>query len=220
MIVFDFDGVIVDSERLANGLLARLLTAEGIPMDVAEATRLFTGLATVDCIARVHALTGRRLPEDFADTLEAALLRAYDTELRPVPGIEAVLDRLRVPYCIASGSSPRKIRHALRRVGLAHRFGDNVFSADEVPRRKPHPDVFLHAAARRGIDPARCAVIEDSLPGVIAARAAGMPVFALVGSVDADTLAAAGAEPVADHAALLRHPAFLRHADPGATAPR
>lgn len=208
MVIFDFDGVIVDSERLANAVLARMVSALGRPMDAAEAARRFTGKVTRDCLALIERDLGLPLPHDFAADYEDAITAAYDAELVPVDGIVPVLETLRGPRCIASGSSHPRIAHALRVVGLGHHFTGAVFSAEEVARGKPAPDVFLHAAARMGIDVARCVVVEDSITGVTGARAAGMPVFGLVGTFGADELLAAGAQPVARPADLLQQPLF------------
>lgn len=208
MVIFDFDGVIVDSERLANAVLARMITALGRPMDAAEAARRFTGKVTRDCLALIERDLGLVVPPSFAGEYEDAISAAYDAELAPVDGIVPVLDALRGPRCIASGSSHPRIAHALRVVGLGRHFAGAVFSAEEVARGKPAPDVFLHAASRMGVDPARCVVVEDSITGVTGARAAGMPVFGLVGTFGADELAAAGALPVESPARLLEQPLF------------
>lgn len=208
MVIFDFDGVIVDSERLANAVLARMITALGRPMDAAEAARRFTGKVTRDCLALIEHDLGLDVPATFAAAYEDAITAAYEAELLPVEGIVAVLESLRGPRCIASGSSHPRIAHALRVVGLGHHFAGAVFSAEEVARGKPAPDVFLHAAARMGVDAARCVVVEDSITGVTGARAAGMPVFGLVGTFGADELAAAGALPVESPAQLLAQPLF------------
>lgn len=208
MVIFDFDGVIVDSERLANAVLARMISALGHPMDAAEAARRFTGKVTRDCLALIERDLGLAVPAHFAAEYEDAMTAAYDAELVPVDGIVPVLEALRGPRCIASGSSHPRIAHALRVVGLGHHFAGAVFSAEEVARGKPAPDVFLHAAARMGVDAARCVVVEDSITGVTGARAAGMPVFGLVGTFGADELAAAGALPVDAPARLLEQPLF------------
>ncbi len=212
MIIFDFDGVIVDSERLANAVLARMVSALGRPMDTAEAARRFTGKVTRDCLVLIERELGLAVPAGFADDYEDAITDAYDRELTPVAGIVPVLESLRGPRCIASGSSHPRIAHALRVVGLGHHFGAAVFSAEEVARGKPAPDVFLHAAARMGVEPAACVVVEDSITGVTGARAAGMPVFGLVGTFGADELAAAGALPVHSPDELLAQPLFRRRA--------
>jgi HAD superfamily hydrolase (TIGR01509 family) len=212
MVIFDFDGVIVDSERLANAVLARMVSALGRPMDAAEAARRFTGKVTRDCLVLIERELGLVVPAGFADDYEDAITDAYDRELTPVAGIVPVLESLRGPRCIASGSSHPRIAHALRVVGLGHHFGAAVFSAEEVARGKPAPDVFLHAAARMGVDPNGCVVVEDSITGVTGARAAGMPVFGLVGTFGPDELAAAGAMPVHSPAELLEQPLFRQRA--------
>lgn len=217
MIAFDFDGVVVDSEPLANRVLVQELATRGVALSLERATALFTGVPMVDCIALIEREFGLALPAGFKADADAAMMAAYAAELEPMPGIAAVLDAIRGPYCIASGSSHAKIAAALAAVGLAPRFAGRVYSTDDVARRKPHPDVYLHAARAMGVAPAACLAIEDSPTGVTAARAAGMAVLGLVGSFDAATLAAAGAEPVASHAEVFAHPLFRRHA--GITPP-
>jgi HAD superfamily hydrolase (TIGR01509 family) len=212
MVIFDFDGVIVDSERLANAVLARMVASLGRPMDAVEAARRFTGKVTRDCLSIIESDLGLVVPPTFAPEYEAAVTAAYERELVPMPGVVELLGRLRGPRCIASGSSHARIALALRVVGLGHHFGRAVFSAEEVARGKPAPDVFLHAAARMGKAPADCVVVEDSLTGVAAARAAGMPVFGLVGTFGAAELRAAGAYPVPDFATLAREPLFAERA--------
>ncbi|MFG2645886.1 HAD family hydrolase [Streptomyces sp. NPDC048370] len=181
LVVFDNDGVLVDSEPLANTILAGYLTELGHPTSYEDSLRDYMGAA----IHRVHDLigerTGQRLPADFDETLHARTFEGFERELEPVDGVTDVLKRLvaaGVPYCLASSGSHERIRVGHRKTGLDAWFRDeNIFSAEDVGRGKPAPDLFLHAAARMGIAPERCVVVEDSRLGVQAAVAAGMDVY-------------------------------------------
>ncbi|MEV6125071.1 HAD family hydrolase [Streptomyces sp. NPDC052077] len=181
LVIFDNDGVLVDSEPISNRLLAGFLTELGHPTTYEDSLRDYMGAA----LHRVHDLvlerTGRRLPEDFDDAFHQRVFAAFERDLEPVPGAAEVLGKLAadgVPYCVASSGSHERIRVGHRRTGLDRWFDDGrIFSAEDVGRGKPAPDLFLHAAARMGVAPDRCAVVEDSALGVRAAVAAGMDVF-------------------------------------------
>lgn len=197
--VFDNDGVLVDSERLANGVLARLLSEFWRPTTLEECVSSYLGgtIERVRCL--VEEQSGRPLPADFEDRYYSALFAAFDAGLTAVPGVGTVLDRLEqaaIPYCVASSGSRERIERALRRTGLWVRFRgrpSRVFSADDVTRGKPAPDLFLHAAASMGADPRATVVVEDSPLGVEAARAAGMAVIGFAAVTPPRRLAGAGA---------------------------
>lgn len=180
LVIFDNDGVLVDSERMACGVLADLLTDAGVPTTLEDALREYLG----GSLGRAHEIVaerhGVRLPASFDGTYHARLFAAFETDLLPVAGIAGVLDRLDahgVPYVVASSGTHERIALALRLTGLAERFAGGVYSAQDVARGKPAPDLFAHAAHAAGVDPAACVVIEDSPLGVSAARAAGMRVL-------------------------------------------
>ncbi|HEY5836216.1 HAD family hydrolase [Streptomyces sp.] len=195
LVIFDNDGVLVDSEPIANRILAGYLTEIGHPTTYEDSIRDFLGAA----LHRVHDLvrerTGKRLPEGFDQEYHARLFAAYDQELRAVDGVGVVLEKLAVdgvPFCLASSGAHERIRRALRTTGLYDRFTEGrIFSAQDVGRGKPAPDLFLHAARTMGVAPERCAVVEDSPLGVQAARAAGMDVFGFTAMTPAERLAAA-----------------------------
>jgi HAD superfamily hydrolase (TIGR01509 family) len=196
LVIFDNDGVLVDSERLANQVLARLLTELGRPTTFDECVESYLG----GTIERVRSLVekelGGPLPGDFEERYHAGLFAAFDAGLVAVPGVEAVLDGLleaSTPFCVASSGSRERIRRSLRRVGLEDRFEGRAFSAEEVPHGKPAPDLFLHAAARLGADPAATVVVEDSPLGVEAALAAGMRVIGFAALTPPERLAQAAA---------------------------
>ena len=194
LIIFDCDGVLVDSEPLANRVLNEHLRAVGLDLALDESTALFTGLSMNSSVALIEARLGRRLPERFVPDLRAATEHAFRGSLQPVSGIASVLERLRSPSCVASSGIHSKIRRSLELTGLRRFFPDGrIFSAEDVSRGKPAPDLLLHGASRLGFAPADCIVVEDSRPGVLAARAAGMRVFGYAERTPSRVLAAAGA---------------------------
>jgi HAD superfamily hydrolase (TIGR01509 family) len=190
--------VLVDSEGLANQMLADLLTACGHPTTLDEAMRRYMGGTLGGVRARVENETGVALPADFEERYHDALFARFRAELRAVAGVAEVLDHLDrrgVSYCVASSGTHERIRLALSLVGLLDRF-ERIFSAADVVRGKPAPDLFLHAAARSGVDAAAFVVVEDSTAGVAAAVAAGMRVIGYAAMPPAERLAAAGADTI------------------------
>ncbi|MEV6838195.1 HAD family hydrolase [Streptomyces sp. NPDC051133] len=195
LIIFDNDGVLVDSEPISNRHLAGYLTELGHPTSYEDSLRDYMGSAT----HRIHELilerTGQRLPDDFDDVFHARVFAAFERELQPVPGVAGVLEKLAadgVPYCVASSGSHERIRVGHRTTGLDRWFRDErVFSSQDVGRGKPAPDLFLYAAERMGVAPERCVVVEDSPLGVQAAVAAGMDVYGFTAMTPAGRLAGA-----------------------------
>lgn len=195
LVIFDNDGVLVDSEPISNRHLAAYLTELGHPTTYEDSIRDYMGSA----MHRVHDLieerTGRRLPADFDDVFHARVFAAFERELKPVPGVADVLEKLAadgVPYCVASSGSHERIRVGHRAAGLDRWFDDErIFSSQDVGRGKPAPDLFLHAATRRGVPAERCVVVEDSPLGVQAAVAAGMDVYGFTAMTPAEKLVGA-----------------------------
>ncbi len=192
LVIFDNDGVLVDSEKLANTLLAAMLTEVGVPTTLEQSIRTYMG----GSFARVRQLAEERagfaLPEDFQQRYQQRLFEAVRTRLKPVAG--ELLERLTVlgtRFCVASGSDPARLALTLETTRLAPLLEGRVFSATEVAAGKPAPDLFLHAAARMGVDPSAALVVEDSELGVQAARAAGMRVVGFAAVTPADQLVAA-----------------------------
>ncbi|MFF9125698.1 HAD family hydrolase [Streptomyces sp. NPDC014889] len=193
LVIFDNDGVLVDSEPISNRLLADYLTELGHPTSYEDSIRDYMGSA----MHRVHDLvlerTGKRLPDDFDDVFHARVFAAFQRELKPVPGAADVLEKLTVdgtPYCVASSGSHERIRVGHRSTGLDRWFDEErIFSSQDVGRGKPAPDLFLHAADRMGVAPERCVVVEDSPLGVRAAVAAGMDVCGFTAMTPAAKLA-------------------------------
>ncbi|MDQ1037937.1 HAD superfamily hydrolase (TIGR01509 family) [Streptomyces sp. V3I8] len=195
LVIFDNDGVLVDSEPISNTLLAAYLTELGHPTSYEDSLRDYMGAA----MHRVHDLvgerTGQRLPADFDDVFHGRVFAAFERELQPVPGAQEVLEKLAadgVPYCVASSGSHERIRVGHRTTGLDRWFDDGrIFSSQDVGRGKPAPDLFLYAAERMGVAPQKCLVVEDSPLGVQAARAAGMDVYGFTAMTPAERLAGA-----------------------------
>ncbi|MGH4032348.1 HAD family hydrolase [Actinomycetota bacterium Odt1-20B] len=197
LVIFDNDGVLVDSEPISNTILAGYLTELGHPTSYEESLRDYMGAA----VHRVHDLvmerSGQQLPTDFDDTLHARVFASFERELEPVEGAVDVLEKLvaeGVPYCLASSGSHERIRVGHRKAGLTKFFDDGrIFSSQDVGRGKPAPDLFLYAAERMGVEPGRCLVVEDSPLGVRAAVAAGMDVYGFTAMTPGERLADAGA---------------------------
>lgn len=210
--IFDCDGVLVDSEPTANRLLARGLNAIGFATTLAQSERDFMGRSWEHMVAVATERLGAPPPASMRDDYRAALFAAYAAgEVPAVAGIAAALDGLEaagIPSCVASSGDHERIRNGLAAAGLAERFPERaIFSADDVGRGKPWPDLFLHAAERMGFEPAATVVVEDSPAGVRAGRAAGMHVLGYSARTPAAELREAGAERTFDEMAAL--PALL-----------
>lgn len=170
--------MLVDSEPLANRVLGERLATLGLHLTLEETMRRFVGRTHEGCLALAREMLGRELPPDFGEKWDAALFEAFRRELKAIDGVAELVRGLEIPYCVASNSSPARMRVSLGAAGLLPLCEGRLFSADAVARPKPAPDLFLHAAREMGAAPARCAVIEDTPTGVRAALAAGMAVFA------------------------------------------
>jgi len=206
LVIFDCDGVLIDSEPIANRVLAECLCDLGLPTTTEQSYERYHGMSYPACFALVERQLGRPLPAGFVEAhwsrLEAALAR----ELEPVPFVRDALARIATPSCVASNGRLSTMHKTLAKTGLIARFAGRIFSADDVARPKPAPDLFLHAAASLGAEPRRCAVVEDSPHGVAAGVAAGMTVFGYAAQTGAAKLASAGARIFEDMRAL---PALL-----------
>ncbi|WP_024508894.1 HAD family hydrolase [Bradyrhizobium sp. ARR65] len=178
LIIFDCDGVLVDSEVLSCGCLSEVLGQCGIELSEHDALDLFLGRSTA---AVLQHYDGRLVPENFLRALKAQVFQQFRRSLRSIPGVSAVISQLTVPFCVASSSDLDRVRLSLGLTDLARYFGDRLYTAQMVARGKPAPDLFLHAAAQMQADPQRTLVVEDSVSGVSAAKAAGMMVWGFVG---------------------------------------
>ena len=183
-IIFDFDGVLADSEVLSNSVLAEVVTELGVPTSIDDAYRTYMGKRLSEVIATIEAVVGPKLPADFAQAYQLRTFDAFRARLKPVDGARDFIEKFHgiwreVPHCIASSSSPQRLALSLEVLNMTPLFEGRVFSASNVARGKPHPDIFLHAAEKLGVSPADCIVIEDSVGGVTAGRAAGATVIGL-----------------------------------------
>lgn len=193
LIIFDCDGVLVDSEPIINRVFVQMLAECGHSLDNDRTLREFSGATMADRLAATQQRLGWTPPQDFTASFDRRLARALTRELRPVPGILRVLDRLERPWCVASNGSQEDIKLRLGLAGLLEHFNPRLFSAADVAHGKPAPDLFFHAAASMGTAQDRCVVVEDSVPGVRAAVLAGMTVLGFARLTDPDILREAGA---------------------------
>ena len=181
LVIFDCDGVLIDSEIISARMLIAELGRLGVQIDLDFVARNFLGRSYPTVMSQIRREFGLDLPKDFEDQYRERLLEGFRRDLKVMPGVPDVLDTLSVPFCVATSSSPRRSRMSLDLTGLAGRVGDRLYTASEVAHGKPAPDLFLLAAARMRADPARTLVIEDSLTGIRAGLAAGMTVWRFVG---------------------------------------
>lgn len=183
LIVFDCDGVLVDSERLSVDVDRRVLAEFGWELSVEEIVHRFVGRSGAHFRTEIETYLGRALPSDWEAPYERWYAEAFERDLEAVPGVLTAIDAIPMRSCVASSGSHAKIRTTLGLTGLLPRFEGRIFSAEDVDEGKPSPDLFLHAASTMGVDPAGCIVIEDSRFGVQAARAAGMRVLGYAGGL-------------------------------------
>jgi HAD superfamily hydrolase (TIGR01509 family) len=180
LIIFDCDGVLIDSEVLSCRCLSEVLAGYGINLGLDQALELFLGRSTTAVLDHYEAL-GRPIPQRFSAELSAGVRAAFLSALCPIEGVSSVLEGLQIPHCVASSSDFDRVSFSLSLTGLAPHFDSRLYTSQMVERGKPAPDLFLYAAERMQADPRRTLVIEDSISGVRAAKAAGMTVWGFVG---------------------------------------
>ncbi len=198
LVIFDCDGVLVDSEVISCRAHAEILTRHGYRITADQVLDRFLGMSDREARLTIESELGRALPADFETQMKQAALRHYAHDLRNIPHIGKTIAAIDLPKCVASSGTPEKIRHGLETAGLYHLLAPNIFSATQVRNGKPAPDLFLFAASHMATPPGRCVVIEDSVPGITGARAAGMTVLGFHGGSHCrpgyeDILRAAGA---------------------------
>lgn len=182
LVIFDCDGVLIDSEIISAQMLVTELDKLGVTIDLDYVATHFLGRSYPTVMNQIRKEFGLDLPAEFEDRYRERLMAAFETDLQIMPHVQDTLNNLALPYCIATSSSPRRAETSLRLVGLSALTDQRLFTSTMVARGKPAPDLFLHAMAQMGFDnPARCLVIEDSLNGIRAARAAGMIVWRFTG---------------------------------------
>ena len=187
LVIFDCDGVLVDSEPISIAVLVEALAAAGVTMSEDEAHERFLGRSLKSMSEILHCDYGLAIDAPFLDAMRRALYERFRAELQAIDGIAETVDMLGIAHCVASSSQPERIRLSLSVTGLLDRFEPNIFSASMVSRGKPAPDLFLHASAEMGVAPGRCVVVEDSPAGIAAAKSAGMRVVAFTGGSHART---------------------------------
>jgi HAD superfamily hydrolase (TIGR01509 family) len=185
VVIFDCNGVLVDSELIVAEVAAQELTRAGFPLTPEIVARYFTGRRPSDMFAEVETAYRKKLPPNFATVVTAMTVQRLRTELRATRHMEYALTWLRGPKCVASSSTIDRVRASLEITGLMRFFEPNIYSASDVPRGKPAPDLFLYVAGRMGVTPAQCLVVEDSPAGIAAATAAGMTSIGFVGGTHA-----------------------------------
>jgi HAD superfamily hydrolase (TIGR01509 family) len=181
LVIFDCDGVLVDSEVISCRAHAETLTRHGYPITADQVLARFLGVSDREARMTIEAELGRSLPDDFEAQMKQAALQRYADDLQSIPHIADAIAAIPLPKCVASSGTPEKIRHGLECAGLYEQLAPHIFSATQVKRGKPAPDLFLFAATQMRAAPERCVVIEDSVPGVTGAIAAGMTVLGFHG---------------------------------------
>jgi HAD superfamily hydrolase (TIGR01509 family) len=194
LVIFDCDGVLVDSEVISCRAHAETLTRHGYPITPEQVLKRFLGVSDREARLAIEQEIGRSLPDDLEAQVKAATLKFYAGDLQAIANVGDAIDAIALPKCVASSGTPEKIRHGLICAGLFDQLAPHIFSATQVKRGKPAPDLFLFAAEQMKAKPGRCVVIEDSVPGVTGARAAGMVVLGFHG----------GSHCPPGHAAMLR----------------
>ena len=211
-IIFDCDGVLVDSEVIACEIVATGLVQAGFPITREEYFARYTGVSDRETYAHLEQRYGMTVPGELRQRITDEILAALTTRLEPIPGIREALGAIPLPKCVASGSDLQRVRASLSRAGLLHHFGSHIYTSEAVARGKPAPDLFLLAAERLQADPTSCLVIEDSRAGVLGATAAGMTAWGFVGASHcgtdrSDILRRAGAARIFD--SMFDLPALL-----------
>lgn len=204
LVIFDCDGVLIDSEIISNEVGVEMLAKLGLPHTLEEMTQRFLGLSGATAHIMLEKDFGGPLPSWFKEESATRLDAAFEKNLKPIPGILELLEQLPHPVCVASSSTLRRLKLNLTYAGLYDRFFPHIFSTEMVARGKPHPDIFLYAAAQMGFAPEDCIVIEDSVNGVLAAHAAGIDCFGFTGgghcdAAQAERLREAGATEIVCH---------------------
>ncbi|MBD2567943.1 HAD family hydrolase [Anabaena lutea] len=194
LVIFDCDGVLVNSEPIINRIFAETLTEFGFPITHTEVTQKFIGKSLKTCLEIIEQSYNKPLPKNFIEICKEREFPALQQELQAVSGITELLEQITLPKCVASNSSHRHIQLVLKLTGLLHQFEGKIYSCYDVPRPKPFPDVYIHAAKQMNTNPEHCVVIEDSVPGVQAGCAAGMTVFGYAQHTYPTALTAAGAK--------------------------
>jgi HAD superfamily hydrolase (TIGR01509 family) len=192
-ILFDCDGVLVDSEGIGNQVLLNMAAKYGLKISLNEAYKKFNGRSLKDCFQQIEQLINQPLPENFEIAYRKKSFEAFATQIKPIKGVMKFLNSLTIPYCVASSGPVEKIQLTLKTAGLIDKFENKIFSSYQINSWKPDPGIFLHAAQQMGFSVEECLVIEDSLAGVIAAKRGGFKVFGLANEKNSKELENEGA---------------------------
>ena len=192
-IIFDCDGILVDSETIANQVLLSMSASFGLKMTIEESIKNFNGSRLQKIFEKIEELTDKKLPDSFETDFRKQTFEAFKTDLKPVKGVKEFIEKLTVPYCVASSGPVEKITLNLTITGLLEKFENRIFSSYDINSWKPDPEIFLHACKQMGFEKEECIVIEDSVAGVIAAVTGGFKVFALANENNAQDLLDEGA---------------------------
>jgi HAD superfamily hydrolase (TIGR01509 family) len=192
-IIFDCDGVLVDSEEIGNKVLLSMTKEFGLGMTMKEAIMNFSGRSLKDCFQQIENRINQKLPTDFEKEYRKQSSEAFKTELKPVKGVKQFIDSLSISYCVASSGPVEKIKSNLTITGLADNFGQNIFSSYQINSWKPDPEIFLFASKEMGYSPNECIVIEDSKSGVISAIKGGFKVYGFANANNSQVLQDEGA---------------------------
>lgn len=192
-IIFDCDGVLVDTEKIGNQILINMAAEYGFKMELEEAYRNFNGRNLKSCFLHIENAIGQKLPEDFEDQYRINSFEAFKKEARPVEGVVEFISKLKIPYCVASSGPVEKIRLNLGNAGLLEQFENKIYSSYTIQKWKPDPDIFLFAASQMGFEVNECIVIEDSIAGVMAGVKGGFKVYGFANEHNASDLKQEGA---------------------------
>ncbi len=192
-IIFDCDGVLVDTEKIGNGILLEMAAEHGFEMNIEDAYRNFNGRNLKDCFRHIEETIAKKLPEDFENEYRSRSFEAFKTKVTPIEGVFEFIEKLEIPYCVASSGPVDKIRLNLEAVGLLDKFEGRIFSSYEINSWKPDPELFLHAAKEMGFEVKDCIVVEDSRAGVMAGTKGGFKVYGFANDYNAEDLEKEGA---------------------------
>lgn len=198
LLIFDCDGVLVDSERVSNTVFLDMLAELGVQMSEERLIQDYVGMTIKNCLQLITQRHQVHFPDTFKQEMDTRMLAVYQQKLTAIPGVQGVIENLGIPFCLASNSTPDKITFMLKLVGLYDFFQGRIYSGTQVAHPKPAPDVYLLVASANGVAPEQCLVIEDTPTGIRAAKAAGMTVLGYAGLFEASQLLAAGADAVFD----------------------
>lgn len=192
-IIFDCDGVLVDTEKIGNGILLEMAAEHGFEMKLEDAYRDFNGRNLKECFQHIETAIDKKLPENFENEYRTKSFEAFKTHVKPMKGVVEFIEKLKIPYCVASSGPVDKIRLNLEVAGLLDKFENKIFSSYQINSWKPEPGIFLHAAKEMGFDVKDCIVVEDSKAGVMAGKSGGFKVYGFANGYNNEDLANEGA---------------------------